>query len=113
MIDANFPLIFFHFQGLKKGLGCFIFNSHRQYRAPFSSSMRNHVYKPYIDELLAIERAVDPVLQVSGVKPHRRSTVADIRQYLMGKVRSAGIRLFQLLDIVTGRAFLVFRGTAY
>lgn len=113
MIDVNCPLIFFHFQGLKKDFGCFIFNSHRQYRAPFSSNMRNHVYKPYIDELLAIEREIDPVLQVSGAKPHRRSTVADIKQYLMGKVRNAGIRLFQLLDIVTGRAFLVFRGTAY
>lgn len=113
MVGANRPLIFFHFQGLKKGLGCFIFNSHRQYRAPFSSNMRHHVYKPYIDELLAIERAVDPILQVAAAKPHRRSTAADVKQYLMGKVRSAGIRLFQLLDIVTGRAFLVFRGTAY
>jgi hypothetical protein len=113
MIDATHPLIFFHFQGLKKGLGCFIFNNHRQYRAPFSGDMRNHVYKPYIDELLEIERAVDPVLQVSDAKPHRRSAVVDIRQYLIGKLRSAGIRLFQLLDIATGRAFLVFRGIAY
>lgn len=113
MVGANRPLIFFHFQGLKKGLGCFIFNSHRQYRAPFSSNMRHHVYKPYIDELLAIEAAVDPILRVAAVKPHRRSTAADVKQYLMGKVRSIGIRLFQLLDIVTGRAFLVFRGRAY
>jgi hypothetical protein len=39
--------------------------------------------------------------------------VAGIKQYLIGKVRNAGLRAFQLLDIVTGRAFLVFRGTAY
>jgi hypothetical protein len=113
MIDAIYPLIFFHFQGLKNDLGWFIFNSHRHFRAPFSRDVRNHIYKPYIDELLAIERAIDPVLQVSGVKPHRRSAIVDIGQHFMSKVRSVRIRVFQLLDIVTGRAFLVFRGTAY
>lgn len=113
MVDAESPLIFFHFQGLKKGWGCFIFNSHRQYRAPFSGNMRRHVYKPYIDELLAAERAVGPVLQVSGASPHPRSTVTDVKQYLTDKVRSAGIRLYQFLDIVTGRAFLVIRGKAH
>jgi hypothetical protein len=113
MIDAIYPLIFFHFQGLKKSLGCFIFNSHRQYRAPFSANMRRHIYKPYIDELLAIETAVDPVLQVSDARLHPRSAVVDLRQYLMSKLRNAGARVFQLLDIVTGHAFLVFRGKAY
>jgi hypothetical protein len=113
MIDAIHPLIFFHFQGLKKGLGYFIFNGHRPYHAPFSANLRRYVYKPYIDELLKIEAAVDPVLRVSDAKPHYRSAVIDLRQYLMSKLRNAGARVFQLLDIVTGRAFLVFRGKAY
>ncbi|MGZ5729426.1 MAG: hypothetical protein ACXWI8_19710 [Burkholderiales bacterium] len=111
MIDANYPLIFFHFQGLRKGLGCFIFNSHRRYRAPFSGNTCNYIYKPYVDELLAIERTVDPVLHVSDTKPHRRSAVVD-RRYFMSKMRQVGILAFQLLDIVTGRAFLVFRDMA-
>jgi hypothetical protein len=113
LIDAIHPLIFFHFQGLRKGLRWFIFNSHRVYRAPFSSVVRDHIYKPYIDELLLIEQTVDPMLQVSAAKPHRRSAVVDLRQYLKSKVRNAGVRVFQLLDIVTGRAFFVFRGRAY
>jgi hypothetical protein len=113
MLDAKSPLIFFHFQGLKKGLGWFIFSSHRRYRAPFSAIIRNRIYKPYIDELLAVERAVDPVLQVSDAKPHHRSAVIDIGQYFVDRVRSAGVGFFRVLDIVTGRAFLVFRGTAY
>ena len=113
MIDAVYPLIFFHFQGLRKGLGYFIFNSHRQYRAPFSRVIRNHVYRPYIDELLAIERTIDPLLQISAARPHRRSTSVDLRRYLTSMVRSAVIRLFQVLDIVAGRAFLVFRGVVY
>jgi hypothetical protein len=113
LINAIHPLIFFHFQGLRKALRWFIFNSHRAYRAPFSGDVRNHIYKPYVDELLAIEQTVDPVLQLSATKPHRRSAVVDIGQYLKSKARNVGVRMFQLLDIVTRRAFFVFRGTAY
>jgi hypothetical protein len=113
LIDADRPLVFFHFQGLRKALRWFIFSSHRVYRAPLSGVVRNHIYKPYVDELLAIEQAVDPILQVSAAKPHRRSAVVDVRQYFKSTLRNAGARVFQLLDIVTGRAFFVFRGKAY
>jgi hypothetical protein len=112
MIDVDRPLIFFHFQGLRKGFGCFIFNSHRLFRAPFSGDTRDHIYQPYVDELLAIERTIDPVLHVSNTKPHRRSAVIDARQYLTNKMRQLSLLTFQLLDIATGRAFLVFRGRA-
>ena len=113
LIDADHPLVFFHFQGLRKGLRWFIFNSHRNYRAPFSNAVRDHIYKPYVDELLGIEKTVEPILQVAAATPHRRSTVVNVGQYLKSKLRNAGVRAFQLLDIVTGRAFLVFRGRAY
>jgi hypothetical protein len=113
LIDTDRPLVFFHFQGLRKAMRWFIFSSHRVYRAPFSSVVRNDIYKPYVDELLAIEQTVDPLLQVAAATPHRRSTVANVAQYLKSKVRNAGVRVFQLLDIVTGRAFFVFRGRAY
>ena len=113
LIDAVIPLVFFHFQGLRKGLRWFIFNSHRSYRAPFSSEVRNHIYKPYVEQLLAIEQTVDPFLQVSAAMPHRRSATIGVGQYLRSKARHAGTRVFQLLDIVAGRAFFVFRGRAY
>jgi hypothetical protein len=113
LIDAVIPLVFFHFQGLRKGMRWFIFNSHRNYRAPFSSEVRDHIYKPYVDELLAIEKSVDAVLQVSETRPHARSSVVDVGQYLKSKARNVKVRVFQLLDIVTRRAFFVFRGTAY
>lgn len=112
-IDRTHPLIFFHFQGLKKGLGWFVFNSHRVYRAPFSRDVRSQIYRPYIDELLMIEEAVNPVLHVSDAKPHGRSEVPDTKHYLKGRMRAIVTRLHQLLDVITGRAFLVFRGTAY
>jgi hypothetical protein len=110
MIDTVHPLIFFHFQGLKKDLWYFIFNSHRFYRAPFSVDVRVHIYRPYLDELLAIEKTVSPVLQVSDTKLHRRSAAIDLRQFFVNRVRRFGVRLFQILDLVTGRAFFVGRG---
>ena len=113
LIDGVHPLIFFHFQGLRKGLRWFVFNSHRRYRAPFSRTVRDHIYRPYVDELLEIEKTVDPILPISAARPHRRSAVVDIGQYLKSRARSIGVRVFQILDIVTGRAFFVFRGRTY
>jgi hypothetical protein len=112
-IDRTHPLIFFHFQGVKKGLGWFVFNSHRFYRAPFSQDVRNRVYKPYINQMLEIEEAIGSVVQISDAKPHHRSASLGVRQYLKTRLRDVGGRAFQLLDVVSRRAFLVFRGTAY
>lgn len=113
LIDGVHPLIFFHFQGLRKGLRWFIFNSHRVYRAPFSRVVRERIYRPYVDELLAIEKAVGPILDVSETGPQRRSAAPDVRQALKSTLRNAAVRVFQLLDIATRRAFVVFRGVAY
>src|SRR5262249_48443221 len=112
MIDEKTPLIFFHFQGLKKDLGFFVFNSHRLYRAPFSTEVRQHIYKPYVDELLSIEKALAPQAEPSAAKPKRLSAHLNIRQLAANRLRKAAIRLVQLVDITTGRAFVVFRGTA-
>jgi hypothetical protein len=107
------PLIFFHFQGLRKDLRCFFFNRHRQYRAPFSAETRRYIYKPHVNELLAIERMTEPILEILPAKPHRRSASIYLKQSLVDAVRRFGMRCYQLLDIATGRAFLIFRGRAY
>jgi hypothetical protein len=107
MIDATHPLVFFHFQGLRKGLLWFIFNSHRIFGAPFSGNIRDHIYRPYVSELLSIESTIDPMLDIGETRPQARSHTVKSR------LRDVGILIFQLLDIVTGRAFLVLRGTAY
>lgn len=106
MIDASHPLIFFHFQGLRRGLRWFFFNSHRIFGAPFSRDIREHIYRPYVDELLAIEKITAPMLEVQNARPQARSHT------IKSRVRNVGIRVFQLLDIVAGRAFFVLRGTA-
>ena len=107
------PLIFFHFQGLRKDLGYFFFNRHRHYRAPFSAVTRRYIYKPHVNELLAIEKTTAPILEVVPAKPHRRSASIDLKRTLTSAVRRFGHRCYQMLDIVTGRAFLILRGRAY
>jgi hypothetical protein len=113
LIDSTYPLIFFHFQGLKKEMGYFIFNSHRLYRAPFSRIVRDHIYAPYVDELLAIEDGVPPMLEVTAALPMRRIKVDATWNSLVGIARNIGKRLLRILDIVTGRVFIVIRGKAY
>ena len=55
----------FSFSGPEKGLALVHFQQPpRLSRAVFRRDVRNHIYKPYVDELLAIEKTVDPILQV-------------------------------------------------
>jgi hypothetical protein len=113
LVDSTYPLIFFHFQGFKREMGCFIFNSHRLYRAPFSKVVRDHVYRPYVDELLAIEQTVGSIVDVATAKPLQRKKVDTTWNSAAGAARNVGKRLLRLLDIATGRVFIVFRGKAY
>jgi hypothetical protein len=106
MVDET-PLIFFHFQGLRKGLRWFIFNSHRMFGAAFSGKVRDHIYRPYVNELLAIEKVTGPIFDIDEIKPQARSHT------LKGRLRSFGILAFQLLDILTRRAFLVVGNRAH
>ena len=107
MIDRIHPLIFFHFQGLRTRFRWFIFNSHRIFGAPFSRSTRRHIYRPYVDEMLAVEKLTGPLLEIQKTKPQARSHTVK------SKLRAITLLVFHLLDIVSGRAFLVLRGTAY
>jgi hypothetical protein len=112
-IDSVWPLIFFHFQGVKKGFGWFIFNNHRIYHAPFSRTVRDHIYRPYVDELLAIEQDVGSIVDVTKAKPLPRARVGNLSNSIKGIMRNLRDRVFRILDVVTGRAFLIIRGKAY
>jgi hypothetical protein len=113
LIDAINPLVFFHFQGLKKGMGFFIFNSHRKYGAPFCQIVRAQIYKPYVDELLAIEKTVSPMLGFVAKKSLQRSKIVDFRHFVEGVARQLRERAFQLFDVAAGRVFIVFHGRAH
>jgi len=112
LIDGRAPLIFFHFQGLRRAWGCFVFNSHRVHRAPLTRAVREHVYRPYVDEMLRIEAAIGPE-QGTDTKPHGRLTSPSLSSLLRNTLRNLAEGCLRVLDIVTRRAFLVVRGRAY
>jgi hypothetical protein len=60
-----------------------------------------------VDELLAVEKITEPMQNVGETTPQARSHT------IRSRVRNLGLLVFQLLDIVTGRAFLVVRNMAY
>lgn len=107
VIDREHPLVFFHFQGLRRGLRWFIFNSHRSYHAPFSTVIKSRIYQPYVAELLAIEKQIAPLLNGVRAKPYHRSTKVDAWQQIKTGIRGVVSVAIQLLDVATGRAFLV------
>jgi YHS domain-containing protein len=107
VIDGIHPLIFFHFQGLRTGFRWFLFNSHRIFGAPFSWVTRQHIYRPYIDEMLAVDKLIGPLQEIEKTRPQVRSHTVKSR------LRDIALLVFHLLDIVSGRAFLVLHGTAY
>jgi len=54
VIDGKWPLIFFHFHGLRRvGHGIYI-PDHFRYRAPFIGPVRSRIYRPYIQHLESI-----------------------------------------------------------
>lgn len=113
LINDTQPLIFFHFQGVKRGFGWFIFNNHRNYEAPFTGVVREHIYKPYVDEMLRIEEGINPCIDVSDARPLARADVKEFWRRLENIIRKTRNRYFQVLDIVTGRAFFILRGKVY
>ncbi len=113
VLDDTAPLIFFHFQGLRKGLRWFIFNSHRYYRAPFGSVTRQHIYLPYVRELLTIEANVEPILPLRAAVPHKRFAIPDLKEHARAKLRILVMFTLHILDILTGRAFIVIGKKPY
>ena len=70
---------------------------YRRYRAPFSQNASDHIYKPYVDELLSIEKTIDPIFDVSHARPLQRSGPVDAWLYLRTKLLTTRERVFQLL----------------
>lgn len=103
------PLVFFHFQGVHRAMGSYYFDSHRSYRAPLPSIVRNHIYRPYVEMLHDNElrqARLMPFLDMARVKL-RGSKLFGID---LKNVRRTVIRtVFQLLDLAAGRAIPVRR----
>lgn len=102
MLDDD-PLVFFHFHGVKTGWGRYYFNSHRQYRAPYSRLIGQRIYRPYIAALCREDMRVSPLLALPARAGLKRGTASAGFDWL-GLRRQAKIALYHLTDLVTGRA---------
>jgi hypothetical protein len=112
LIDGRTPLIFFHFQGLRKAWGWFVFSSHRIHRAPLVRVIREKVYKPYIDEMLRIEATLGPA-HTADVHPFSRGSAPDLATLMRNSLRKVAEAGLRLLDVLTRRAFLIIGGKAH
>ncbi len=105
-IEDRYPLLFFHFYGVKRR-GRYYFNSHRVYHAPFTSVMRHQIYEPYISVLCKSEELVAPYLEGERIGTIRRHSVGAPQDRLMNMLRSTRGMLNRGLDMITGRTITV------
>lgn len=100
IVDETWPLIFFHFHGLRRvGRRTYI-PGHFRYRAPFGGLIRTALYRPYIDRLEAIGEETSRYLRVPKTPLIRSAS------------ESAGwlTRIFGLLKKPTKDALAILRG---
>ena len=105
-IDGRFPLLFFHFYGVRRN-GSYYFNSHRFYHAPFSSLMREKLYRPYAAALVEAERSSASHLGGQQLEVIRKPVAANLVDRLLNPLRKMRMMAYRGIDIVTGRAIPV------
>lgn len=85
LIENRYPLVFFHFHGLKALGPCLYQTSHDVYHAPLTPLMRRHIYRPYLGELRAIDRELAPDLGAAAGKDLARAPTATFLVDLLKK----------------------------
>jgi hypothetical protein len=102
-IDRQYPLIFFHFYGVKRS-GRYYFNSHRMYHAPFSNLVRQRIYEPYVAALVESELTVASYLKGLPIETIRKHSATSGLDRVSNALRNARIAINRGLDIISGRA---------
>jgi hypothetical protein len=103
VIDREYPLLFFHFQGVKR-VGHYYFNSHRLFRAPFPGVMRQHVYRPYVAALAAAEAEAAPLVGCEPAQSVRKWAAGTAADRLLNLLRETRTVVFRSVDVLTRRA---------
>jgi hypothetical protein len=102
-IEGRYPLLFFHFYGVKLA-GRYYYNSHRVYHAPFSSLVRHRIYEPYVAALAEADLTVAAHRDDQEIKTIRKPVVLSYRDRIPNALRKVRAVTIRGLDIVTGRA---------
>jgi hypothetical protein len=103
LIDRDFPLLFFHFHGVKR-IGRYYFNSHRVFHAPFPDVMRRHIYRPYVAALAAAEAQSGPLLGSDPVQSVRKWPTGTGADRVLNLLRDMRAVVFRSVDVLTRRA---------
>jgi hypothetical protein len=77
VVDARYPLIFVHYSGVRETAPNVYLCSNVSYLAPFSETVRNGLYRPYVTLLKQIQREIggiptDPALELIDYGWRRR-----------------------------------------
>jgi hypothetical protein len=105
-IEDRYPLLFFHFYGLKRH-GQHYFNIHRVYRAPFTDVIKHHIYEPCAVTMWRWEMAVAPYLEGMRVETIRKPFAGAPRDRVINALRLVRGMVNRGLDRATGRTIPV------
>jgi glycosyltransferase involved in cell wall biosynthesis len=109
VVDRDWPLIFFHFHGLKRVANGLYIPDHFRYRAPFIGLIRTRIYRPYIQVLEAICRETAPYFIAPATTLARYASKGmGLGERLTGWLKKPAK---YLLAILTGE-FIVVRGAS-
>jgi hypothetical protein len=86
LIDQTYPLVFFHFHGLRK-LGNWMITSQLNYLSPASKSLLELVYEPYLQDLTMAEALVQKDFEWPHSSKLRRGR--GVRKWTSSAIRFA------------------------
>jgi hypothetical protein len=104
----NSALIFFHFHGLRR-LSNVIFTSDSKYRVPYSRTVRNCIYLPYLRRLILNESKLRFLL-FANTRPLRRRSKGYLSTHLLKSIFSCMLLLF---DFTRANVFFVSKNQVY
>jgi hypothetical protein len=110
-VDDQYPLVFFHFHGLR-AVGRFAYLvRHYPYGAPFAGTIRRELYRPYIERLRQIEAEIGRL----GHRPIQTLMRNDSALRSRWKRLTASLRRLahDLPVVARAHVILVFSGRAY
>jgi len=107
------PLVFFHFHGVDRDFGIFYFDNHRLYGAPHTISIRNDIYRPYIADLLKMEVLARSVLPEAGASRVALRGSSFLGIDLKNLRRQTQRKVFEVLDLASGRPILTWNDRAF
>lgn len=75
-VDGH-PLIFFHFHGVRTLGRSWFFAVHNEYKAPLTPLMRQHIYRPYVEQLVTIRAEIEHLIGPEAEPPLSRARPSE------------------------------------